>query len=216
MTTIILADDHQVVRQGVRALLENQPDIRVIAEAGDGLEAVRLVEELKPNVLILDLMMPGISGMEVTRNVRKASPNTRIIIFTMYSDLAYVAESLKYGANAYILKGSPGNDLLQAVKEVVAGRRYLSGQLTEYDLDAYFRMTEKTRFDAYDTLTMREREVLKMAAEGLGSHEIAERLSISPRTVEVHRANMMRKLSLSNQTELVRYALQRGITSLEA
>jgi DNA-binding NarL/FixJ family response regulator len=134
----------------------------------------------------------------------------------MYGNLAYVAESLKYGANGYVLKGSSGNALVQAVTEVAAGHRYLSAPLTEYDLDTYIQMTKTTKFDAYDTLTMREREVLHMAAEGLSNPEIGERLSISPRTVEIHRANMMRKLSLSNQTELVRYAIQRGIISLDA
>jgi two-component system response regulator NreC len=213
--TIVLADDHQIVRQGIRALLEKQPHFRIVAEAEDGLKAVRLVEELKPHVLILDLMMPGINGIEVTERVKKISPHTRVVILSMHSNVAYVAESLKNGADGYVLKGSSGNDLVQAVNEVTAGHRYLSAPLTERDLETYIEMSKTSKLDIYDALTTREREVLHMAAEGLSSAEIADRLSISPRTVEVHRANMMHKLGLNNQTELVRYAIQRGILPLD-
>lgn len=215
MITIVLADDHQIVRQGIRALLEKQPNFLIVAEAEDGLGAFRLVEELKPHVLILDLMMPGINGIEVTQRVKKISPHTRVVILSMYGNVAYVAESLRSGADGYVLKGSSGNDLVQAVTEVTAGHRYLSAPLTEHDLETYIEMSKNTKLDTYDTLTTREREVLHMAAEGLSNAEIADRLSISPRTVEIHRANMMHKLGLNNQTELVRYAIQRGILPLD-
>ncbi len=215
MITVVLADDHQIVRQGIRALLEKQPDFKVIGEAEDGLGAVHLVEELKPRVLILDLMMPGINGIEVTQRVKKISPLTGVVILSMYENIAYVAESLKNGADGYVLKGSSGNDLVQAVTEVIAGHRHLSAPLTEDDVAAYVEMSETSRLDPYDTLTAREREVLHMAAEGLSSAEIADRLSISPRTVEIHRANMMRKLRFHRQTELVHYAIQRGILPLD-
>lgn len=215
MITILLADDHQIVRQGIRALLENQPDFRIIGDAEDGLEAVQLVKSLNPNILILDLMMPGINGIEVTRQAKKISPQTHIIILSMYSNEAYVFEALRNGADGYVLKGSSGNDLVRAVREVVAGRRYLSPPLSEHDIVSYIETTKSSTLDAYDTLTTREREVLQMAARGLSNAEIAERLSISPRTVEIHRANMMHKLGLNNQTGLVRYAIQRGIVPLE-
>jgi len=213
--TIVLADDHQIVRQGIRALLEKQPDFKVVGEAEDGLQAVHLVQSLKPHMLVLDLMMPGINGMEVTRQLKDISPQTRIIILSMYGNEAYVLEALRSGAAGYVLKGSSSDDLLHAAHEVMAGRRYLSPPLSDEALEAYIQTTKSTAIDLYDTLTTREREVLHMAAEGLSSAEIADRLSISPRTVEIHRANMMRKLGLRNQTELVRYALQRGILPLD-
>lgn len=214
MIRIVLADDHEIVRQGIKAVLGKEPGFRVVGEAKDGVEAVNLVQNLKPDVLILDLMMPGINGMEVTRQVKKKSPRSRVIILSMYSNEAYVLECLKSGAEGYVLKGSASNDLIEAVRQVTKGRRFLSPPLSEEALDIYTEMSKGSAIDPYDTLTSRERETLQMAAEGLSSVEIAERLSISPRTVEVHRANMMRKLGINSQTELVRYAIQRGILPL--
>ena len=215
MITIVLADDHQIVRQGIRALLEKQSDFKVIGEAEDGLRAVNLVRSLNPYLVVLDLMMPGINGMEVTRQIKDISPQTRIIILSMYSNEAYVLEALRNGADGYVLKGSSSDDLVRAMREVAAGRRYLSPPLSEEALEAYTQITKSTALDPYNTLTTREREVLHMAAEGLSNAEIADRLSISPRTVEIHRANMMRKLRLHKQIELVRYAIQRGILPLD-
>ncbi len=213
--TIVLADDHEVVRLGLRALLENEPDFRIVGEAADGLEAVNLVKHLNPNVLVLDLMMPGINGIEVTWQVKKHSPLTHVIILSMYSNEAYVLETLRKGAESYVLKDSTGSDLVKAVREVMAGRRYLSPPLSERVIDTYIQMTKTTAIDLYETLTPREREVLHMAAHGHTNVEIADRLSISPRTVEIHRANMMDKLGLRNQTGLIRYAIQRGILPIE-
>jgi DNA-binding NarL/FixJ family response regulator len=213
-TTIVLADDHHVVRQGLRALLEAEPDFRVVGEAGDGLEAARLVEALQPNVLVLDLVMSGLGGLEVTRLATKRSPHTHVVILSMHADEAYVLEALKNGAAAYVLKGSRAADLVQAVREVAAGRRYLSPPLSERAIERYVQKAESTVRDIYDKLTNREREVLHLAAEGLTNAEIADRLSISPRTAETHRANLMRKLGLRTQTDLIRYALRRGILPL--
>ena len=215
-TTIALADDHIVVRQGLRALLETEPDFRIVGEAGDGPEAVHLVERLQPDVLVLDLMLPGLSGLEVTRLVRQGSPQTRVLILSMYADEAYVLRALKNGAAGYVLKDSSAADLVQAVREVAGGRRYLSPPLSERAIERYAQRAETSiQEDSYETLTTREREVLHLAAEGHTSAEIAARLGISPRTAETHRANLMRKLGLESQTDLIRYALRRGIVPME-
>jgi len=213
--TLLLADDHHVVRQGLRALLEADPDFRVVGEASDGLEVPDLVERLQPRVLIVDLMMPGLNGLEVTRQVSKRSPQTRVLILSMHSNEAYVLEALRNGAAAYVLKDSSATDLVHAVREVAAGRRYLSPPLSERALDTYRQRAKEATLDIYETLTTREREVLHLAAEGHSGPEIASRLSISHRTVETHRANLMRKLGLQTQTDLVRYALRRGIIPME-
>jgi DNA-binding NarL/FixJ family response regulator len=215
MTDILLADDHNVVRQGLKALLESDPHFRLVGEASDGIEAIRMTERLKPDVLITDVMMPGINGLEVTRQVTKSVPQTRVIILSMYTNDAYVLEALKNGASGYVLKDSQAADLIDAVREVAAGRRYLSPPLSERALDLYVKKVEDVPDDPYEMLTTREREVLQMVAEGRTSTEIADRLFISPRTAEGHRANLMRKLGLQNQTDLIRYALKRGILPLD-
>ena len=213
--TIVLTDDHPVVRRGMRALLEAEPGFSVIGEAGDGLEAVRLAERLRPDVLVLDLMMPGLSGLEVLRVVRQRSPGTRVVVLSMHSNNAFVVTALRDGATGYVLKGSEEAHLLDAVREAVAGRRHLSPPLTERALDAYIDQMRSAPLDPHDTLTAREREVLQLAAEGRTGQEIGARLHVSPRTVENHRANLMRKLGLKNQSDLVRYAVRRGIIPLE-
>jgi two-component system response regulator NreC len=211
MTTIVLADDHHIVRQGLRRLLEDEPDFQVVGDTGDGLEALQLVERLQPDVLVVDLAMPGLSGLEVTRQVCQRSPQTRVIILSMYANEAYVLEALKNGAAGYVLKESSGVDLVLAMREALAGRRYLSPPLSEHAIEAYLKKVDTGPPDPYETLTAREREVLHLAAEGHTNNQIAKRLSISPRTVETHRANLMRKLGLNNHAELIRYALGRGI-----
>lgn len=215
MTTIILADDHRIVRQGLRALLEAEPDFRLVGETGDGLEAVQLTQRLQPDVVVLDLMMPSINGLEATRQISDSCPQTHVIILSMHADEGYVLESLRNGATGYVLKDSSADDLVRAVREVVAGRRYLSAPLSERAIEVYMQKTQETAVDPYERLTNREREVLHLAAAGHSSTEIAERLSISSRTVETHRANMMRKLDLHSQTDLIRYALKRGIIPME-
>ncbi len=212
---IVLADDHQVVRHGLRALLEAEPDLWVVGEASDGLEAVRLVEQLKPDLLVVDLMMPGLSGLEVIRQARDRSPASRVIVLSMYRSEPYVLEALRNGADGYVLKESSMGELVQGIREVLAGRRFLSPPLSQRAVDAYVEKARAATLDVYDTLTDREREVLHLAAEGHSSAEIAARLVISPRTAEGHRASLMRKLGLSSQTDLVRYALSRRLLPLE-
>ncbi|MBP6820177.1 MAG: response regulator transcription factor [Acidobacteria bacterium] len=215
MPNILLADDHNIVRQGLRALLQSEPHFRLVGEASDGIEAVRLAEKLRPDVLITDVMMPGLNGLEVTRQVAKMLPQTRIIILSMYTNDAYVLEALKNGALGYVLKDSQAADLIQAVKEVIAGNRYLSPPLSERALELYLRKVESVPDDPYELLTSREREVLQLVAEGRTSAEIANRLFISPRTAEGHRANLMKKLGLQNNADLIRLALKRGILPMD-
>jgi DNA-binding NarL/FixJ family response regulator len=213
--TILLADDHPIVRSGVRTLLDAEPDFSVIGEAGDGLEAVEQAEKLKPRVLVCDVLMPNLIGIEVVRQVKHRLPRTRIIVFSMSASDAHVLEALRTGAAGYVLKGSDATELITAIRAVARGERYLSADIPARLLDALDNATADAASDPYQSLTAREREVLQLVAEGATNADVAERLFISPRTVEVHRANLMRKLHLKSSAELVRYALSRGIVSLE-
>lgn len=215
MKTVLIADDHAIVRQGLRALIDGDKDFQLVGEAENGLDAVRLVESLKPNLLVVDLMMPGLNGLEVARQTKEISPVTRIVVLSMYSDEAYVLEALRKGATGYVLKDAQSTDLLKALHAVAGGHHYLSPPLSERAIEVYARKAGSATLDLFETLTKREREVLQLAAEGLSQNEIAQRLSISPRTSETHRANLMRKLGLQNQTDLVRFAIRRGIVPLE-
>ncbi|HEY0865589.1 MAG TPA: response regulator transcription factor [Lacunisphaera sp.] len=210
MNTVILADDHEVVRRGVRSILEADGAFQVLAEVADGLSAVQAVEKHKPALLFLDLSMPRLHGLEALRQVRTASPQTKVLVLSMHNDEPYVIEALRAGAMAYILKGSESTEIARAVAEVVAGRRYLSAPLSERAIAA---LTSRTpdQSDPLNALTPREREVLSLAAEGLSTTEMAEKLFISPRTAETHRTNLMQKLGLQSQTDLVRFAIRRGL-----
>ncbi len=214
--TVVLADDHQVVRQGLKALLEAERDIKVVGEAGDGIQAMRRVELLRPRVLVLDLMMPGLNGLDVVRQLRKSgSTYTQVVILSMYSNEAYVLEALSHGASAYVLKDSSSVDLVHAVCEAAAGRHYLSPPLSAQAIEIYQEKARAATFDRYETLTPREKAVLHLAAEGHTNAEVAQRLGISARTAETHRSNLMHKLELHSQAELIRYALKRGIVLID-
>ena len=210
MTTVILADDHEIVRRGLRGILEAEGSCRVVAEASDGLSAAQLVEKHKPNVLVLDLNMPRLHGIEVLRQSRTTSPHTRVIVLSMHNDEPYVIESLRAGAMAYILKGSESQEILRALKEVLAGRRFLSATLSEWAINALAAKPADDT-DPLHSLTQRERMVVQLAAEGHSNAEIAEKLFISPRTAETHRTNLLRKLGLHTQTDLVRFAIRKGL-----
>ncbi len=208
---ILLADDHPIVHEGLRALIEAEPDLAVIAEADNGLEAIRLTLSLRPNVVLVDLAMPGLSGLEVTRQVKQRFPNIRVIILSMHDNEGYVLEALRNGASGYVLKESSVKEVTKAIREVAAGRRFLSVSLSQHAIDGYLERAKTGPLDPYETLTTREREVFEMTAECNTSIEIGRRLFISPRTVEIHRQNVMRKLGLRNQGELIRYAVKKVI-----
>jgi len=209
--SIILADDHPVVHRGIHAVLEREPDFSIVGVAADGLETVRLTERLKPDVLVLDLMMPGLSGLEALRILRERSPRTRTVILSMYSSSAFIGQALQNGAIGYVLKNCPEENLVRAVREAAAGRRFLSPPVTEIAINAYIEQSKMGTFDPHETLTPRQREVLQLAAEGKTNGEIAARLNISQRTVENHRATLMKRLGLQNQTELIRHAMRHGL-----
>jgi DNA-binding NarL/FixJ family response regulator len=212
---IVLADDHHVVRQALRTLLETEPDFTVVGETSDGLKVADLVEQIGPDVLVVDLMMPGLGGIEATRQVVKRTPKTRVIVLSMHMNEAHVLESLRGGASGYVRKGATAADLIRAIRDVAQGHLYLSPPFSDKAIEAYRRRAAEAEIDPYDTLTRREREVLHLAAEGLGNTAVAERLGISARTAESHRASVMRKLGLSRPADVLRYALRRGILSLD-
>lgn len=212
--TLVLADDHPIIRQGLHHLLEGEPDFRVIGEAGDGVEALMLIDHLKPNILVVDMMMPSLNGLEVLRQIKHISPNTRAIVLSMQSADAYVIEALKNGAAGYVLKETGPSELVNAVREVAQGNQYLSPKLVER-FQTSGRNIANTLSDASATLTLRELEILQMVAEGRTSLEIGNKLTISPRTVEVHRGHLMKKLGLRNQIDLIRFAIKRGILPMD-
>jgi len=211
VTTIFLADDHAMVRQGIKTLLEEESDFTIVGETSSGLEAIRLCSDLKPDVLVLDIMMEDVSGIEVAKQVKESYPQIAIVILSMYGDKKHVLEALHAGAEAYVVKKSVSSELVRAVREASLGHRYLGRSITDMVVEAYLEKTDSESADPYETMSNREREVLHLTAHGYTSTEIAERLFIGRRTVETHRVNAMRKLNLKNQTELIRYALRRGI-----
>jgi DNA-binding NarL/FixJ family response regulator len=209
---ILLADDHTVVRQGLRKILEERSDWEVVAEAADGREAVRLAEHCKPDVAILDVAMPRLNGIEATRQIARRLPSTRVLVLSMHQDEAYVAQILQAGASGYILKDSADVDLIQAVSELAKGRSFFSPVIARVMLDDYVRQnTDKDPSDRWESLSEREREVLQLIAEGKTSKEIATILSVSPSTIETHRAHLMEKLDLHSAAEVVLFAVRRGV-----
>lgn len=211
MIRIVLADDHHVVRAGIRALLESEPGIEVVGEDFDGLTVESLTVSLRPDVLVLDVALPGLGGLEVLRRVKRSSPRVRVVMLTMHSDEGYVAAALRSGAVGYVLKCSPPGELVRALRAVTEGGRYIAPPLSAQSVDEWARRTADAARDPLDTLTAREREALHLAAEGLSNPEIARRLGISVRTAEAHRASVLRKLGVRNQAELVRFAVERSL-----
>jgi DNA-binding NarL/FixJ family response regulator len=209
---VILVDDHKLVRQGMRALLDAQTDIEVVGEASDGQEALKLIETLSPDIAFLDVMMPNLNGIEVAKIVRDRKSSTRLIFLSMHANATYVVRALQSGALAYVLKDSDFSEILQAIHNVFEGRRYLSAAIA----DEVFEMllnSDVEKVDSLNSLSPREREVLQLVAEGNTNAAIAEKLSLSVRTVESHRAHIMAKLRFGSQAELVRYAVQQGLIS---
>jgi DNA-binding NarL/FixJ family response regulator len=211
---IVLGDDHTLVRQGVRKILEARPDWSVVAEAGDGREAVRQTLQLEPNVAVLDIGMPLLNGIEAARQITRKAPGVHVLILSMHSDEAYITQALQAGAKGYLLKDSADTDLIRAVEDVAQGRSFLSPAVARVMLDDYVRhLAGKGIVDRYDALSEREREIFQLVAEGHSNKEVADILSISPATVETHRAHILQKLDLHNTAELVLYAVRRGVIS---
>ena len=213
--TVVLADDHPVVRQALHALLAAEPELSVVGET-DVLQALELVARLLPAVLVVDLMALGLAGLELVRRVKKLKPPTGVVALSASADEGHVVEALASGADGYLGKGASAADLVSAIREAAAGRRFLSPPVTNQQLAEYGQRAAAAVADHYASLTARERQVLQLAAEGLRNREIAERLGISPRTAESHRAKVMSKLGLRREADLVRYALRHGILPLDS
>jgi two-component system response regulator NreC len=204
---ILLADDHSMVRQGFRRILEAQQDIEIVGEASDGREAVALVEQLKPDVVVMDVAMPGLNGIEATRRISEVSPRTRVLALSMHKDGVYVREILRAGARGYLLKDAFDADLIAAVRAVARGEGYIAPAVADSVLADYRQQVS----DPIDLLTSREREVLQLIAEGKTNKEIAAHLNLSVYTVDAHRGRIMEKLNLHSTGELVRFALRKGL-----
>lgn len=209
--TIVLAEDHSVVRSGLRTLLERQPNFHVIGEASDGIEAVRITEKLTPDILILDLSMGGLHGLDVARHLMHRKLKTRIVVLTMHSNEDYIRQAFKSNVSAYVPKEYEFSVLAAAIVAVASGKHYLPPLVSDVIVNAYIARSSADARDSYDTLTDREREVLQLIADGLTNAEVGKRLFISCRTVESHRANLKKKLKLKNEAEIVRYAVEKGL-----
>lgn len=209
---ILLADDHTIFRSGLRLLLEQQPDFKVVAEAANGIEAIQLANQHHPQVVILDIGMPQLNGIEATREIVAADPHASVVILSMHSDESYVLRALKAGARAYILKNAAEADLIRAVRSVSEGKSFFSPAISKLLLEDYVRQVrEKEVEDSYDLLTPRERQVLQLIAEGRSNKEVANLLDLSVYTVETHRGNILQKLNLHGVPELILYAVRKGI-----
>ena len=211
---ILLGDDHTLVRNGLRKILQERDDWEVVAEVGNGRDAVREALALTPDVAILDISMPLLNGIEATRQIARRLPNVRLLILSMHANEAYIIQALGAGAQGYLLKDSADKELLQGVQAMASGKSYFSPAVSKVMLDDYVRhITQKGLADRYDALSEREREVFQLIAEGHSNKEIASLLSVSPTTVETHRAHILQKLDVHNTAEIVLYAVRRGVIS---
>jgi len=209
---VLIADDHGVVRQGLRTLLEKSPEICVVGEAADGREAVRLAGELNPHIVVMDIAMPLLNGIDAAAAIIGHDPAVKVIMLSMHSDEGYILRALSAGAKGYLLKDSAEDDILPAVQHVAEGRPYFSPAIAATLLDEYLQTMKKHKVqDSYDLLTDREKEVLQLLAEGKSNKDVAALLSLSPYTVESHRTNLMQKLGLHNTAEIVLYAVRKNI-----
>ncbi len=202
--TVLLVDDHQLVRKGFRRILEDDPDIQVIGEAGSGVDAIQMAEKFAPRVVVMDMAMPGLDGVQATREILKKAPTTAILILSMYAEENYIRNAFEAGAKGYLLKNAIEVDLTEAVKTVASGRRYASG----------LKPGEGQPGDGFELLTQREKQVLQLIAQGNSNKEIAAMLQLSVNTVSVHRANLMEALSIHRTAELVVYAIRKGLVTL--
>jgi two-component system response regulator NreC len=208
----LLADDHAILRDGIRALLSDETDLNVVGEAENGRQALEQARALRPDIVIMDIGMPLLSGLEATTQIRRDVPEARVLILTMHQNEEYLAHVLAAGASGYVLKDVAGRELVSAIRQVAGGEAFFSPSMTKTLTSLYLHSLEAERtHDPYDDLTIREREVLQLVAEGFTNHQIAEMLKLSIKTVKTHRLHLMQKLDLHDRTELVKYAFQKGI-----
>ncbi len=210
-TRILLVDDHAILRSGLRALLSNYPDLQVVGEAGDGAEALARVNELKPDVVVMDVAMPGVNGLSATRQILETHPDIKVLILTQYSNKEYVLPLLRVGAAGYVLKQAVDTDLVTAIRAVARGESFLYPPVAKVVLDAYLQDPEGREQEPYGQLTEREREILILVAQGNSTRQIAEILHISPNTVDVHRTRFMQKLDLHSVAEVTSFAIRHGL-----
>jgi DNA-binding NarL/FixJ family response regulator len=213
---IVIAEDHTILREGLRSLLSSSPEFEVVGEAEDGREAIQCVVKYKPDLILTDLSMPRMNGMDAIREIKKQSPKTKILVLTVHKAEEYILNTFKAGADGYLLKDSTHAELVMAVKKVLSSKHYISPGISDKVLEGYLegRKTLKTK-TSWETLTPREREILKLIAEGYKNKKIADELCISPKTVEKHRSNLMEKLNLHNVQALTAFAIERGLVSRE-
>lgn len=211
---VLVADDHTIIRSGLRLLLERQPGFEVVGEAADGRQAVQLAESAHPDVVMLDIAMPNLNGIEAARQIAEKLPKTKVIILSMHSDEGYVLKALKAGAHGYLLKDSAESDIINAIRAVSQGKAYFSPEISKMLVDDYMRqMQQRGVEDSYELLTSRERELLQLLAEGKSNKEISALLNLSLYTVETHRGNILQKLNLHSLPELILYAVRKGVIS---
>lgn len=212
---VLVVDDHEIVRQGIKMVLETDPDLEVVGEASSGEEAIEKVRELSPSVVVMDIGMPGLSGFEATRRIRQSHPDVQVLALTVHDSEAYVFQMLQAGATGYVVKRAPAAEVITAVKRAYRGESVLHPSVAKLLIKDYLSRVERGEEASYDTLSDREREILKLIAEGQTNKEIAELLFLSVKTVQAHRANLMRKLGMHDRTELVKYAIRKGIIGLD-
>jgi two-component system response regulator NreC len=215
-TTIFLADDHTIVREGLAKVLEGEPDFQVVGQAENGREAITRVEQLRPDIVIMDIAMPMLNGIEATRQIKKVSPKTRVIILSMHCHDRYISELFSLGASGYLLKNSTGTDVIKAIRAALDGDTYLCPSISRKVIEDYVSLRQKSpREDLYSRLSNREREVLQMIAEGHSTRQISQILCVSPSTVKTHRSKIMEKLEIDNISQLVQYAIHLGIVEIQ-
>ena len=211
---IVIAEDHTILRDGLRSLLESRGDFEVVGEAADGMEAIRRINELAPDLVLLDLNMPKMGGISVIKEIKNQSHETKILALTMYKDEEFILETFKSGVNGYCIKSSSSEELLMAIRAVLAGKQYVSPEISDKVLEGYIEGSKTIKKkSSWDTLTQREREVLKLVGEDYQNKEIADYLCISPKTVEKHRANIMQKLDLHSASALTAVAIEKGLVT---